>query len=1009
MKTGKIILLVTALWCQVSFAQKPPDLKISGFCGGSGSWGRSITDRINSFPLQTKHATTPTMKKNVDQVPPLVSARKNGSMISPILSSEMNTLNASITIPVVVHILNDDPSKITDKYVMDGIDELNKAFAHAAPYNTDPRGVNTGISFSLARTAPDGNLTNGINRIRTYYGSLDMDMDTSVIAGLGEWDPTNYCNIWLVQEIKGEVMPSYFSCGKWERLSFTGFAAPGAGVVVSSLSGPLVAHQMGHYLSLLHTYAAMDCANTDCSSDGDMVCDTPPERSRNPSPCNNPENSCFTDTLSGPFKKDVPDMITNFMDYEGPCQSAFTQGQADRMISFLNVFQGGSLQSSTRGMASCQGSVNARFDWDSNPFPIPGDHVTFNNTSVGSVQFEWSVNGVVMSTDRDFTFPIPATGNFQVKLIAYDTATNCKSSYLGNLLVDCGVVSRFSPDKRIVASSLMYVDEVTFSNTSHGGSAFTWYISDSTGNNLQAVSTDRDLKWNFRSPGSYKVKLEASNGTCPSTSESMSIAVMDPRPDPQIGFVQTNCYQNDSIRLIFSISNSGYDSLPKGSEISFYDRFPVTADAIRMGPSFVLPASIPGHCSGSFTHIIKSIRPGQDTVIFVVDEKGQVPELYETNNTFLNKDFSFKLKVSPSDTLVYVNSDLPLKVSSSPNETMRSVLWSPMDGLNCPTCPEPILKVPDSVHLKALAFTPWGCSDSIISVVNVFPKDFTVDALTIYCYEQDSLLISTKVCLGNGYTKLKKDILLEFSDDLPSSPNGHLIGTAKIDHETDFSDGCAMVSTVLPTPASGTIYAMVNRDLAEYEDVKTNNASFKDFQPFQLILDPDTYEVHAGDRLSILVKDIGDSSLSTLWSPWDGLQCKDCLSNVIMSNSDRQYTIIGTTRYHCLDTVYLNIRSSGISHFRIPNAFTPNGDGLNDFFYVIASKDVVSVDRFEIYGNWGDKVFDKINGRPNDYSSGWDGTFKGKLVPTGTYVYNITLSMTNGTKENHKGTVTVIR
>tara|TARA_B110001452_G_scaffold65834_1_gene52704 strand:- start:770 stop:1192 length:423 start_codon:yes stop_codon:yes gene_type:complete len=68
-----------------------------------------------------------------------------------------------------------------------------------------------------------------------------------------------------------------------------------------------------------------------------------------------------------------------------------------------------------------------------------------------------------------------------------------------------------------------------------------------------------------------------------------------------------------------------------------------------------------------------------------------------------------------------------------------------------------------------------------------------------------------------------------------------------------------------------------------------------------------------------------------------------------------------------------------------PNAFSPDGDGINDIFK-ISGQGMLDF-QIEIYNRWGQMVYKSI-----DLSNGWDGTFKGKNLPTGTYVYKIKTS-----------------
>lgn len=90
----------------------------------------------------------------------------------------------------------------------------------------------------------------------------------------------------------------------------------------------------------------------------------------------------------------------------------------------------------------------------------------------------------------------------------------------------------------------------------------------------------------------------------------------------------------------------------------------------------------------------------------------------------------------------------------------------------------------------------------------------------------------------------------------------------------------------------------------------------------------------------------------------------------------------------------------------IPNAFTPNGDGVNDYFYprALLSKGVVGFS-MTVYNRWGEKIFETTN--PN--GRGWDGRFNEKIQPMGVYIYQIDAVLKNGRTESYKGNVTLVR
>jgi gliding motility-associated-like protein len=105
----------------------------------------------------------------------------------------------------------------------------------------------------------------------------------------------------------------------------------------------------------------------------------------------------------------------------------------------------------------------------------------------------------------------------------------------------------------------------------------------------------------------------------------------------------------------------------------------------------------------------------------------------------------------------------------------------------------------------------------------------------------------------------------------------------------------------------------------------------------------------------------------------------------------------------------MEIKAFYQSHFRVPNVFTPNSDGINDYFYVIAGRDVKKINLFQVINRWGEKVFETQNAEPNTYQFGWDGTKNNKPLPQGTYVYYIVIELIDGRNETYKGNITLVR
>lgn len=118
---------------------------------------------------------------------------------------------------------------------------------------------------------------------------------------------------------------------------------------------------------------------------------------------------------------------------------------------------------------------------------------------------------------------------------------------------------------------------------------------------------------------------------------------------------------------------------------------------------------------------------------------------------------------------------------------------------------------------------------------------------------------------------------------------------------------------------------------------------------------------------------------------------------------DITYTVYGTNEWGCMGDAKINIEFSHKDSLRIPNAFSPNGDGLNDFFNVHNIK-YEQILKFVVYNRYGEMVYD---GKNPDI--GWDGYFKGQPAPLGVYSYNIIINIPFVGVRNYKGDVTLIR
>lgn len=192
------------------------------------------------------------------------------------------------------------------------------------------------------------------------------------------------------------------------------------------------------------------------------------------------------------------------------------------------------------------------------------------------------------------------------------------------------------------------------------------------------------------------------------------------------------------------------------------------------------------------------------------------------------------------------------------------------------------------------------------------------------------------------------------------------------------------------------------------------------------INDPSLLEIFAGDDITI---DLGSSKQlyveknypieyidTIIWdpAPLDTFNVKVRDTLTISPKEGTVYCATVITKSGCKATDCVKISIDNKRPVYIPNVFRPDGDGPNTAFNkrlsIFANENYVEeIQDFEIYNRWGDVMFKLQNFQPNDPAYGWDGTFLGKPLDPGVYVYWAKIKFKDGTVEVFKGDVTLIR
>ena len=166
------------------------------------------------------------------------------------------------------------------------------------------------------------------------------------------------------------------------------------------------------------------------------------------------------------------------------------------------------------------------------------------------------------------------------------------------------------------------------------------------------------------------------------------------------------------------------------------------------------------------------------------------------------------------------------------------------------------------------------------------------------------------------------------------------------------------------------------------------------------------FTTKAGQPVLLIPVVIGDIG-SYLWRPATGLSDTTIKDPTALIAEDMEYELYVVSVNGCKDTGEILVQID--SKVKIPNAFTPNGDGKNDVFRVLAAPLGSRIDQFSVYNRWGQVLYLGQNLVAGDPIGGWDGTYNGRPEPPGTYVYSIKISLQNGAEQVFRGTVELIR
>jgi gliding motility-associated-like protein len=121
------------------------------------------------------------------------------------------------------------------------------------------------------------------------------------------------------------------------------------------------------------------------------------------------------------------------------------------------------------------------------------------------------------------------------------------------------------------------------------------------------------------------------------------------------------------------------------------------------------------------------------------------------------------------------------------------------------------------------------------------------------------------------------------------------------------------------------------------------------------------------------------------------------------------YAVTVTDENGCTATDWMRVFQGEKEGVYIPNVFSPDSDGRNDYFNVYCDASVERVVNLQVFDRWGNGLFVHQDYPPNYETDGWDGTFRSRRMLPGAYRYHITVEFIDGSQRTYDGLVTIVR
>ena len=574
----------------------------------------------------------------------------------------------------------------------------------------------------------------------------------------------------------------------------------------------------------------------------------------------------------------------------------------------------------------------------------------FRNTSLGNVSnFTWGFSdapGLRDSINYNALHHFPLTGSFKTILSLTDSSTGCKDEKEIDIYTALPVFER---TKINICKDSLVTYRVSETYPGNAGFIYKFNVGGDSINN----SEDSVLNYYPGRQGNFNDKVLIINtigGTCIDTLQIRDSLLVR---GPVVSFTATNRFCVDKALIVV---NNSYPYTATDTMLKWQWDFGANKRDTTQNPS-------PQLYNLASTYTIK---------LNATDKNG----CSQTSQQVITIYPLPQIVTFPSESNICQSRDSVMLTAFS----IDSLLWTSSSNLSCIYCDTTIAYPTVTTQYIAKAINRFGCLNYDTCNVKVFSP------FSLNVYPAD-----TSVCLGSpvNFTHNAQGITTWF-------PSTYLLN---VENNSN---------TQVSIPKEGIVYKIIEIDSAGcYSDTAIARIGIYPFP-----------KVNAGpDKVmqfnSIFnVSPTYSSDVSTyLWKPAVGLNCANCSTVEGVALKRASYSIEVTSINGCKASDSINLfLACEKGNIQLPGAFTPDNNGINDFFYPIA-KGYRIIKSFSIFNRAGNKVFERKNFAPNIASFGWDGAVKstGISASAETFAWYIEAECDMGELVTSKGTVMLLR